>query len=313
MLNTLSCVTGGAGNTGVGSCYLDPKNIVGAILLPKGTSFAAADTVDAPTLLAALQALSIAALPANRAYPIADFQQITDNSEDVTIQTLGYGGKAVTREGDTDWSFQFIKGGLCLNKALRKFNGQTPDVMFYDAAGVLYGYKVGTAFRGIPLSLMYTAPLKINDGTNTSIYLVRFVFKPTYLNDSPGFVEGGDTQWGDVVGLQDVAVTATKVTAVITAKGKVGCAATDLYDLYATELAVVAAHIVKNAATGNLITVASVAVDANAKAWTVTLDTADPDYTASATGVTYQLANPTVLAGLNVDGLESNVVTTTAP
>lgn len=311
-LNKLLCALPGSGNTGTGRCVLDPKFIVGAILLPPGTLIAASDTATPTAFYTKLVALAIAALPINRAYPIGDFEQITDNSEEVTIASLGYGGKYPVREGDTDWSFQFIKGALCLNKNLRKFNGQQPDVLFIDANGIVYGWKSGTNLRGVPMKFIYTAPFKINDGTNNTIYLVRFCFLPKYLNDMVGFVQpDANNDFSTVAGIDDVALSATRAAAVLTVTAAVGCASTDMYDLFPSALAVVGAWVARNAATGALITISSVAANASAKGWTVTLDDSDPDYTTGA--VTISMADPAALKVLNVVGYESNVISVVIP
>lgn len=305
-LNELTCVTGG-GNTGVGECPLDIKNMVGAILAPSNLVIAAADTASASVFLTKLLALATEALPANRIFPIHGFEQITDNSEDITIQTLGYGGKSVTREGDYDWMFQFIKGGFCLLKSLRKFNKANKGVFFYDANGVVYGVKSGTDLKPIPLVFFHASPPKVNDGTNTSIYGARFVFKPTYLADNIGFVEMSLADILTVEGLQDVALSAgTRATNVLKATAKTGCGGVNMYDEYSTELAVVGAWVAKNPA-GAVLTITSVAVDANISGWTITLDASDPDYSVGV-DVTLSLADPVTLAGLGVTGFESNSI-----
>ena len=67
--------------------------------------------------------------------------------------------------------------------------------------------------------------------------------------------------------------------------------------------------VVKNAA-GALLTLTSVAYDANVQGWTLTLDATDPDYTAGAP-VQVSLAGPTDLSVLLVKGYESNTITVT--
>lgn len=300
ILNRKICVQGGGGNTGFGDCVLSFTNVVGAFLVPTGRRFTPAELED---FQATLQDAARAENPRDRIYPIHNLDVPTNNTEDLTIQTTPYGSKYPVREGDYDWTFQFFQGGFCLLKALRSHNGTGKAALFYDANGVIFGQKIGDDLAGVPLVFFWANPWGISDGSNASVYSARFVFKPRYINDDLGVVDGGFNP-AVIEGLQDVALRqatgsarpALKVTATT------GCGGDDMYDFYPTELAAVGAW--KATINGAEVTITSVAEDPNVKGWTVTLDADDPDYSPTGT-LTISLADPDTLDGLGVTGYES--------
>jgi hypothetical protein len=303
ILNIANCAVGG-GNTGFGDCFKDLKNIVGGLLVPAGFELSAADLASPATVLAAIQAAILATASADRVYPLASFEGLTDNTEDPTIQTLGYGGLAVTREGLYNLTFQFVQGGLCLSKSLRKFNSSTRSVLLFDSAGLLVGWKSGSVLKGIPLDMFYQRPFRMNDGTNVTNYSTQLVFKPQYLNDLIGFVEMSIGDLATLRGLQDISLSETTGSnlPILKIKAKTGCAGTDLYDLFSADLADDALWTAKNS-DGEDIAITSVAVDAALKAWTVTVDSADPNYPVSGP-VIISLAPPADLATAGIEGYE---------
>jgi hypothetical protein len=305
MLNNISCTTEG-GNTGYGSCFLNPKNIVGGFIVPKDFELATADLATSAATIAKLEAGTLLAA-ASRVYPLPRFENLTDNTEEATLQTLGYGGLHKTREGRYNWTYQFVDGGLCLSNALRKFNGKKVYVIFFDADGLVVGQKVGTSIKGIPMTLFDAKPFKLNDGSNVAAYNVQFIFEALYINENIGFSAAEVADLVDIQGLQNIVLTAgTRSTNVLKATAKYGCDGEDVYDLYSTELAVVTAWVAKTPA-GVVLDITSVAVDANISGWTITLDAADPDYTVGV-DVSLSLGTPAVLDGLGVSGFESNTI-----
>lgn len=302
ILNKLDCVAGGA-NTGYGDCFIDPKFIAGGILVPPDKVYTAEQLADKDTFLAALQA-DILADVAERIYPLAKFAGVTDNTETPTLQTLGYGGLAVTREGLYNLSFQFIQGGLCLSKSLRKFNSSNKTIIVWDADGVMYGWKSGTGFRGIPLELFYQNPFRVADGTNVTNYTLQVAFKPYYLNDEPGFVKIGLGDLEALKGLQDIVLSETTGSnlPILKLKANTGCNSYDLFDLYEDELAEEALWVASNQSDGSEVAVTSVAKDTALKAWTVTLDAADIDVSGT---VIVTLVSPEELNTAGISGYEA--------
>jgi len=304
-LNQLICANDVA-NTGFGSCYLDMKQIVGGFIVPNGYKLTAAELDD---LIVTLTADAKVTPKLNRIFSVGNFLAITDNTEDITIQNFGYGGKKVVREGDYDWMFQFTDGGLCLQQALRSFNSNGNwSVLFYDEDFRLFGTSGAEAgaMYGIPTKMLWTNPWKPTDGSNTTGYMLRFVFEPRYINENLAYYQA-TSEVADVAGLQDIILTNNswnEGTGVANVSVFSRCG-TNLYEVFPTELALVAVWAAANASTGAAITISSVAGVAATKTFNVTISTADPDFPAGTQGVTLDLVNIAGLEAENIDGYES--------
>ena len=310
VLNITNCADDNK-NTGFGTCTLDFGAIVGAFIMSRDLEFTEAQLAD---LRDTLDEASTDDKP-NRIYPIHGFEAITDNTEDPTFQTMASGRAVFIKEGNYNWIFQFIDGGLCLSNKMRSFNNGNWAALFYDQKGNLFGYKtqngVGAdVIKGVPLDTIYTFPWKANDFSNVTMYRTQFSFKPSYVNEQIGFVQA-DFNLSEVKGVKDVGLTVTAplTAGVVGVNANVSCGGDDLHATYSTELAVVGAWVAKNKATGALITVTSVV--SNATGWTVTLDTVDVDYPTAGGQLTLSLASASVLAGLNVEGFEGIPLTLT--
>jgi len=277
MLNTKICLAGGA-NTGFGDCTLDIKNIVGLFLVPQGTEISETDLLD----LGAYLADKINANdPAERFYPVHGFEEVADNSEEVQVQTFGYGGKAVTREGEYDWTFRFINGGICLSNSLRKFNASKKDVFFIDANGILFGSFANDALRSVPLTLFYAPPFGLNDGANTANYGVRVSFKPNFINENLGFV---DTSSMNLIlstfkGLQNLILVPIdpENAPVVKIKAVAGCDRRNLFDALSADLDAPAVWSATSV-DGTALTVSTVTTDSATDSFIVTVTGATGDY-----------------------------------
>jgi hypothetical protein len=301
-----------SGNTGVGGYYLNPKNIVGAIILQPGTQFSGADIATSASFKAKLQTLTLAP-KATRIYPVHDFQEIKQSSEALTVKTFGYGGKAPVREGYYDWSFQYIKGGLQLSIALREFNGLNVDIIFIDSEGLAIGWNNGGVFQGINQSFIYSEPWQPNDGSNPSVYIQRFVFKPQFL-DQIGTIKLDAADFDAIQGLQNVVLTSggARVTNVshIVANFAFGAeAGGDVYDLYSTELTTVGNWVALDAVSLLPVAITSVTADPATRGFTGTLDTGDSNYNASH-AVVWSFAPASTLNTNGIIGVESGTFQT---
>lgn len=311
MLNQIQCASN-AGNTGIGDCFLDIKNIVGGFLVPRNLELTPVDTASAADLAERLQELAFESQ--GRVYPLPAFEGFTNNSTEVAIQTLTYGTGVITGEGIYDWTFQYVLGGLCLHKNLRKFNSRTMSILLYDSAGVIFGVKEGVNLVGIPLDLLYMAPFTVNDYANITAYTIRIQLQPSTLNDAVGFVSGGSVStWRGVDGLQDIALVRNGgVLPAVGVDAFSGCDRTNIGSIYATELAVSGAWTAVNGTTGLVIPITSVTV-AEGGTFTVTVDDDSANYPASGGNFVLSLASPTALAALNVEGYESNKLVVSIP
>ena len=267
-INKLSCTTAIGGNTGIGSCAFDPDKITGALIVPltfkvtysESTEKYTWDATEYDTAIEAFQASTLA-VASKRAYPIWKFQLITDNSETGTVTTSGYGDKSYVKEGKYDWTFQLSEsfGSVCFLKRLRMFNDlKNYGVVFFDdknrAIGTLTTDSDGIA--PLTLEFFHAEPFKIADGSNRTIYSVRFALAdPSELNDYPAFIELESIATG-IKGIIDVTLkSASAATAghafvkLETTQGGV-----DIYDSFSTELADVDAWILTKAGVSKTIT-----------------------------------------------------------
>ena len=213
-LGAINCLYG-ARNTGVPTCFCDPKFIQGALLVPKGTTLT---TTTVAAFQTALSSLVYNASKTSRGYPIYDFEAPKDSTEAKTIQTMPTGQKHVVREGYNDWSFQFVNGGLSLNQALRAFNGINWDFYFVDndpQGQKIFGITGATAntLQAFPSSggFFWTDPWKLNDGSKITEYMLQFVFNTKYANDLVNYIQLPTTFDfpTQLPGLNDVVVTAS--------------------------------------------------------------------------------------------------------
>lgn len=299
-------------NTGYGSCVLDIGRMKGAFRVPKGKIFLEGELAN---LQVALTEGTLAASKSQRIFPLHGFETATDNSEDTVYQTMGYGKQVPVRDGNYRWTFQYLDGGMCLSMALRSFNFQASDWLFYDDKFQLFGWRksengVNYGIAGVPLTF-HANKFKVHDGANVTQYTVYFDIDSYYLNDALGFVKA-DFPLSDIVGLQNIVLrqTGVSVAGVSQIQALTSCDYSNLYDLYSTQLASASLWTATNAVTGNAITITSVAANPNSQAFTITLSTSDTDYPATASGqVIINLVNPTLLDQANVTGFEGIPVT----
>lgn len=315
-LNNFPCALLGA-NTGFGSCTIDIKNIVGAILVPAGTSFSQTQTLTSAAFITAM-ITATSATKALRAYPIHDFAEIKDGSESAVTEKLGYGEELVVRDGNFKWAFRIIKGGFCLSKALRQFNNVNVDVFFVDANNLVIGQRLVSStgvitFTGVPQYQVYQEPFKVADGSKGTMYMQNFAFLGNVFDAFGGLqLNAGD--FSQIQGLQSVVLASggARVTNVSLATGAFSCGGGDIGATYPTQLNVATLWRLQDATTGTFYNastgITSVAYSALTGLFTITANTADAAYNAG-NPVNISLAPASVLdaAGLHI---ESNTFVT---
>ncbi len=306
------------GNTGVQTTYFDPKEIIGAILVPKNWK------VDS-TYLGALGASLKTNLQADtrkavgsRIFPIFSFGGITDGSTESKYQTFGYGAERKSIDGKYTWTFDLLQGGVSLVKALRKFNNSDYDVLFVTSDNYLIGTKTGTTgeMKGVSCDIFDVMPWKPSDGSNANVYKVKFslgLAATSELNENVEYIKTDFDLSTEVKGLINVSLSdnGTQSTTHIFVAAKTNENDVNLYDLYPSALAAAGCWIIKDN-TGAVITPSNVAQVSGTKGW---------DFTGSygtGTDVTVQLADPATLSTALVgkepsNGLESEVLTISIP
>ncbi len=297
-------------NTGICECFFDPKLIVGAIFVPLKKVFTETELADAN--IAATMTAAVSAAKASRIFPFQPFEAITDNTEEPTRQTFGYGTVKTVREGKYNWAFQFLNGGLNLSNALRTFNGLIGKyaVVFIESSNVLIGTNKrdtngNWGLAGIPMSDIYTRPWRPSDGTNVANYTTEFSFDPAYINEKIAFKKVSVDEYilSELAGLEEIKLVAfTQDEAPVnTFRAETDCGSTDVYDLFADELAQAAAWTVTGS-DGEDKPVGGVIKNDALKAWDVTLS-GGANFE---DGDKVQLAAPSILAAepVNIVGYE---------
>lgn len=307
-MNKIFCVSD-IKNTGLCGCYFDPKLIIGGILVPN--TLVLTDEQLAPENIAAtFQELILAPKP-QRIFPFIVFSGVTDSTEDPTIFTSGYGTPVPVREGSYNWIFDFLKGGVNLNNALRSFNGLTGKYspLFVESTNKLIGTKkmnadgvMGTA--GIPLDTLYTFPWKLPDGTNPAGYRTQVAFRPEHINENIAFhaIDFADFTLATLNGLDTVALELAEQDGLVyTITGTTDCGSNEAFDLYGTELAQVGAWTGVAVADGETIAPASVTANAAAGGWDIT-------FSEEVSSINLAPAATLAAAPINVVGYEGEAV-----
>lgn len=300
-LNKPLCATN-YGNTGVGECFIDLDKIIGAIQVPPGFQIAQSDVAG---LLAFFETKIHAAI-GTRVFPYPKLSNITDNTEDITINTTDYGDKIYVKDGFYDWTFRYLNGGVQLHQELAKNSGANKHFLFFDKNSVLIGYKSGAYLKGIPVDQFRVLPWRPNTGAESALFNMRFIIDPIYLNNGNlGFLKV-DFNLLDLAGLQDVELTILDQTAnVATVQVRSKISDVNLYETFKTSLLqTVAWRLFKS--SGSLSSVTNVADNAADEAFDVTGNYNDWAAEFDGASMKFQLAIPSVLkaAPIEMEGFE---------
>lgn len=290
-LNKPLCATN-YGNTGVGTCFLEPGKFIGSIQVTSDFKIAQSDV---PDLLAFLNTKIHAAI-GTRIFPGPKLINLTDNTEDSTINTTDYGVKIFVKDGFYDWTFRYKKGGVMLHQELAKNSGENKYFLFFDDNNILYGYNSGGFLKGIPVDQYLLPPWRLNTGSESALYNQRFIIDPIYLNKGNlGFLQIEDFNLIDLAGLQDVELTVIDVNAnVATVKVRSKISDVDMYGTYKTNLLETTAwRLFKSSgAASSIVAVADNAAD---EAFDVTANYVDWAAEFDGAEMLIKLATPSVL------------------
>jgi len=303
ILNAALCAVN-VGNTGSPDCVFDPQLMVGGFLVPSSFELTAANLATETTLQAALRA-AILAPKGQRIYPLPYGEALTDNSADVTIQQLSGGASIPVKDGDYDFTQQYIRGGLCVSNQLKKFSGTNLKFIGVDADGTIIGTRNSTndGIKGAPMIYFYGYPFKFNTGAEVSAYRYRIAMRPKYFNELVAWAKTSEFDVFDLPGLTNVILSnSARATNVLTIDTLL-CAGTNLVDLFPDEL-VDTDNWVVTGTGGAAVTITSIAIVSGKVALTLTASGA---YNTTAGGMTISLAAPTVLDAAGVSFYESNV------
>lgn len=294
-------------NTGFGGCNVDWKIIAGAFLFDGPVSFTRAQLAE---LQETLQAMAWQDSKTGRCYPIANFLNPADSTDDPTIQTFTDGSKAKVRDGVADWMFQFTAGGYCLLQALRTHIGNGSEwVIFYDKENKLLGYNLNGELAAIPLQIFDALPWKMNTGSEVAKYAVHFVFDVTYINDFGEYAKA-DFPLQNIVGLQDIKLQIlgfNHATGVASVNVITECGGSNLYSQYSAQL-IASLWNAQNSDTGATIAILTVTPEAGSQTFNVGIKTTDVNYPTNS-DINLFLSAPSLLSTAGLPGYECEVAT----
>ena len=315
-MNVLDCGTSVL-NTGLPTCYFDPKNIYGAVHIPKGKTWTQTELLTFKTVLQdAIAEDSIA----DRIFPIKTFEDMEDKSSESVMEDTKYGGKRKVRDGKYSWYFTYTNGGTELNRSLKTFDNQQEafDVLFIDNVnngliGVSAG-DYGTEFGGFNLELLDVPNFKINDGSASTKYQIGYSLQDSdEVNNSISIVQFEPTYniLKNLNGLKNIKMVVHTAMATGLIKFKLMSGGVDLADYFSTELADVALYTSYNNVTGLPIVNASMTYVAATKTFNLLLTVADANYIAAGSGglINIELGDVTALVAAGVVGYGNSVIT----
>lgn len=284
-------------NVGFGTCFLNWKIILGAFLFDSPRVFTDEEIAE---LQATLDAAATDDIKANRMYPIHGFVAPTDNSEKVITEKFDYGAEAIVRDGNINWSFQFVDGGACLNNGGRTHNGPS-HALFYDADNKIMAWHKTAGLSTIPLQYVYFAPFTLPTGSKTTGYNVMFSFLPKYINEEVDFVKA-PFDCSEITGLQDIDIILNSFnqdSGVADVTLQTSCGATNIYDMFHSQLT--AASFTAFDEDGNAVAISTFAGVAGNKTFNIGLN---PGQLPDSGTVTLQGAVVSELVTQLIDGFE---------
>lgn len=285
-------------NTGVIDC--DTKRGNPKVLLIGGASFDSSDfATSAAFKTALLAAVALATGDSGKVYPFPEITGAAANTEANKEGTTGYGVKRTLAEGRPAYTFD-IEPGTNTEKQLRKFNKAIVPVFILDDNGNVWGkLDADGNFVGVKAELFVSGtPFGDGNAINNSKVAVNFQSAADFY-DFAAFVNT-DFNSSDLEGLLDA--TLSTLVAPTGNAHKIGAKVVNaslgndvnMYDYYADELAATSAWTGETAA-GATVAPTTVVKDTALKGWTVTFGVAV---------ALINLASPSVLAGLDVTGIE---------
>jgi hypothetical protein len=281
-------------NTGEQACD-KAKGVAKKFFIFNGT-IDAADYASEEAFLAKMTANSkLSKDAANKVFVLNEIQDFADASDSNKEGSLNQGFKTVLLEGKPGYKAKVFAGADLL-KRLRKFNNQTVRIIEYDANGVFWGTKTGTAFKGYQAKLFFTGG-KLATGQNveegTADISISYLSTSEYIDNAYWMESNGNVE--DITPLLDVNL---KFISNVSNVFKIGIEinGTSLLGAYNpfSEVGAAIAALTFTAGTGanygTALAITSVAVDNTLKCLTVTFDSTA--YTALAALTQIKLTPP---------------------
>lgn len=306
-INQKNCIVSFA-NTGLDNCPYDIGLLIGMIGVPKGTFLTEAQAADAVNELKQMSELDARS---GRALPVYQFEGAEYGGDTDPTTTSGYGNSRRVRRGKPEITARLYNGMGYHRRLAEAIHNSQGRLNFYpvfdteDGAYFIAGEPRTDASGAVTLypwvmSQVWVPSATPNTGSDTGIYNTIWTLSSgDYMASRWGGVSVDINPFDEITGFQDAYLKVAAGGTVGQILVDIAAGNSNLFDLYATQLAAPSAFIARNAATGALLTISTVTANAGTKQWTVA--------TNAASGVTVRLdlAAPSVLDGLNVPGYES--------
>ena len=310
---------------------VNPKHLVGILLVPKGWTFAIAaandDQAVRDAVLAELKRLMKTDDYDERAHLIGKFTAFEDTSKAQNMEELGYGSSVPTNDGVYIHKYSYVNGGLDFHVAVRSFHDKQDqfDAIGIDNEGTIHGavtYDAVTGkvsgISGKRLDLINVMAMKMGNYNAIAKYEVAMTYADsTEWNENNFSIAFGSR--GRIfetlaalrvtdVDIINISTSATR-TATFVVKTKAGNV--NLGDTYGDLLADDGAWSFVKKGTASAITISSITYSPFTKQYTFVFASGGGYTTGSA--AVGNLTAISVLDGLDIGALESDGVTFTMP
>lgn len=271
ILNKSNCIDG-APNTGVCDCPFAMESIRG--IAPVGADFkiAAADLVDKASAMAAIED-AIYAARRERLWPIQIQDTPTDNSQEPTKDTNGYGGASIVRTGFFDVTLRATDNSMYLAQQLEQFNKKkNQKLIIWDEDGSVWGYTATNGdFLPIPLELFY-AYYKLPTPANVAQNLIEIMWEQTPFIRGYGVIALDPSFFISLNGLQNIGLKfISRASAVINIDATILGCGENLGEEFETEAENVANWTAVDSVTGTSLTISSIVFNATTGHFVFTL------------------------------------------
>lgn len=315
-------------NTGKISDGFNPALIVGTFIVPydfvvEMSSAHFTNESLAADLIAKIKDNLIHDDETQRIRYIGPYEQLTDNSEDPTKQTLGYGKSIIVRDGLPDHAFVFDTGGLQYFHSVLWLRGKHDKykALHFDKKGNIYATNFyaeiegdtngvqAVGVKGFRLNKLYPTNWKLANGDTEAMYGVEIgLADDQELNEHICVIETGEdlAAVAESLSVKDVDLRFSQAATggIITFSMWIGMHKINLAEVVPS-IVNLSNFICINEATGDEIHILSAVPDTNIGAVVVTLDTSDPGYIATRKA-SLRLADISALAELGFRYYESN-------
>ena len=195
-------------NTAPSRCSIDLGLYRKVLVIPKTAYYTELDAQGQPQTFAEWIDNGIhAAKPENRFYPMPNFENCEDNTEDRVVYTSGYGTTTPLRDGNFAFTQNF-RPDSCLNKKLLAFNNQSFRVIIFDNENNAQVIRTAKGITG-SLANIYISQPKANTATEISEPQIVYSFLDSNEQRLREVIPT-DLTWGELKGLEDFQMNVIK-------------------------------------------------------------------------------------------------------